>query len=94
MLLDNAVNRGQSHSGSLAHFLGGKKRFKDFAAHGLAHPAAFIGDTQPHKSPDHGIRLPLLVFRINHHQLGGDGKRTAARHGIARVHGEIDDNLL
>ena len=34
------------------------------------------------------------VFRIHDEVCGFDGQRSALRHGVAGIHGEVHDNLL
>ena len=46
VLFDDAVNGGQSQPGSLAQFLGGKKRLEDILAHFLAHTFAVVAHGQ------------------------------------------------
>ena len=53
--------------------------------------------TQPlvaHSGPDRGGAVAEFCLVINQDIGGGDGELAAARHGIARVDGEVHDHLL
>src|SRR5512145_2006973 len=64
ILFHNAVDRGQSQSGSLSNVLGRKKRFKDSGLRFLVHTAAVVTDGQKRIVSRNGALVIIAVFHI------------------------------
>ena len=82
-LVRKAVNLRQAETGPLADRLGGEKRIEHLGhdVRGNADPGIPDGD-------GHMIALSSAVIEDN--IAGLDGHRTAVRHGIARIDGQVD----
>ena len=94
MLLYNAINRGQAQSGAFARLLGGKERFKNSRENLRGNAGAGIGDTQAHKPTVARLRVALDFSLGDFPVRGADRQLSAARHGITRVHGEVQKDLF
>src|SRR4029077_13502587 len=82
-LLNDAVHRRQSEAGPVAGAFGGEERLEDVSRGLGVHAAAGIADRQLHPPPAIGLDI-----RQN------DADLTAAGHRVARVDGEVHQDLF
>ena len=95
VLPDDSVDRSQPQSGSFAGFLGGKKRFKDVRLHVGGHSRSAIGNGKPHILPRRQFHSAALdLRRVKKHVAGLNHQSAAGGHSIARIYGEVQDDLL
>ena len=95
MLFDDAVNGGESQTGALAKFLRGKERLEEAAQGHIVHAQSAVGDGERDESSGPSLgRVALDVGRLNLRDAGGDHDLPAARHGVARVDCEVENDLL
>src|SRR5713101_6512374 len=94
VLLDDSVDRGQTESCPLANILRREKWIED-ARHGArVHPGAGVSYRQPHVRPDCCSRVLARVGTI-HLDVGSlDSEPAPLRHRIARICGQVHENLL
>src|SRR5262249_14874032 len=93
-LLDDAVDGGETKPGAGAHLLRREERLED-ARQILAWNAdAGVGHLDLHvfAGRHYLVGAPHRIFA--RHVGGADGERAARRHGVPRIDGEIDDDLL
>ena len=93
-LLDDSVDGRQAKAGALADFLGGEERFEYLGLHLRRHAGAGILEIDQHII-DRRQRLVSERRDFTRRQIARAHRhRAAARHGVARVDGEIDDDRL
>lgn len=93
-LLDDAVDGGEAQAGAAPGALGGEEGLEDARLGFPIHAAAGIGDAELHVPAGEELGAIDAVAARQLLLLGGDGKRAAGGHGIARVHAEVQDHLL
>src|SRR6476469_2994174 len=93
-LLHDAVNRGQAKSCSLAHLFGCEKWLENPAASGLVHADTIVTDRQQHVAVrvHSGMLTNKTFIEIEHTRFNDE--LAASRHGIARIHRQIQDDLV
>src|SRR6185437_15666970 len=93
-LLDDAVDGGKSKSRAAADLLGREERLEDLLHHVGAHAGAGIA----HFDQDIFAGGDMLLAELARGRLidigGADKELAAIRHGVARIDGEVPDNLL
>jgi hypothetical protein len=93
VLLDDAVHGGQPQPGAVARALGREEGLEDPGLGLGFHADAGVG----HGELDVGARQAAMLTRrrfVELHEGDGDDEASARRHGIASVHGQVDDHLL
>ena len=93
-LFDNAVDGGESQAGSLPLLLGRKERLEEVRHHFLGNAGARVADFELHVAPrlDFGVLLGVAGSQID---VGGfDQQRSAVRHGVPRIDGEVHEHLV
>src|SRR5207245_16433 len=94
VLPHNSIHDGKAESGSLALTLCGKERLEQPGPRTGVHADTSVADGH------HDVRARLeadaaAVFTLlQNHIAGFDQKFAATRHRVARVHGQIHDDLL
>jgi hypothetical protein len=87
---------GRSESGARADRLGGIERLEDLGESLLGHPAPVVGDLDPDVLAGHQVADPvgLGIRRVQHHVLDADAQCSARAHRVARVRGQVDEDLV
>src|SRR5580700_11761542 len=93
-LFYDAVNRGESESGAFAPLFGGEERFKDMCERTGVHARASVCHYQEHIAADFRAWMVANISLVQVHVGGFDLQLAAHGHGIARVDGQIHDDLL
>ena len=87
-LVDDAVHHRESESGALPDFLRREERLEDALLHLVRHSDARVAHDERRRSRAVPRSAePSTLCR-------GDGERSAGRHRVARVDGEIEQHLL
>ncbi len=94
MLFDDAIDGGQTEAGALADFFGGEKRLKDARYVFLRNAATGVRFAHANKTSNPRLRMTLDMGLINLRDSDTYAELAAARHGIASVHGEVQQNLF
>ena len=93
-LLDDAVYGGQAHAGSMASLLGREEGLEDAHPRLLVHADAGVGDREQEVGTGDRPGMGRHVGWVELDVAELDGELAAVGHGVARVHREIDDDLL
>ena len=93
-LFDDAVTGGQSQTRSLADVLGGKKRLERVRLDFLAHSPAGVRDGQHHVVARFQFRITAHALLVERDVGGFQREFAAVGHGVARVHGQVHDDLF
>ena len=94
VLLDDAIDGDQPHSGPLAAFLGREERFKDPLARCGVHAHAGIGHGKNAVSAGRDQRIGPAVGAVEFHHFGFDQQSPSVRHGVAGVQTQVHQHLL
>jgi hypothetical protein len=94
VLLDDAVNRGQSQAGAFARLLGGEKRLEKFIQSFPVHAAAFVAYSQQNiVSGDESCMVGAIGF-IEGGAPRFDGDLSHARNGVPGVDSQVRQSLV
>ena len=93
-MFDDAVTGGQSQTASLANLLGRKKRLEHARLYLLAHARARVRDSEQHIVARFQLRITLHALLVERDIGGFQCELAAVGHGIARVHGQVHDDLF
>ena len=94
MLLDDAIDSGQTQAGSFANLFGGEEWLKNAAHRRHIHPAPGIAHLQADKRAWPRLGVGLHEALVQFDQSGADRQCATFRHRIARIDGEVHDDLL
>src|SRR5204862_3629434 len=90
----DSIHGRQAQSRAFAHFFGGEEGFKNAVERNRVHAATRIGDTQANKFAGARFRVHQRGSVIELPHAGGNYESSAARHGVARVHGQVHQHLF
>src|SRR5262249_7536198 len=93
-LRHDAIDRSESEPGAFARGLGRKEWLEQVFFGRLVHPDAGVGEREHHKT---AWLQPKWTASVGEHELFVrrlDSDASAARHGIARVGGEVHQDAL
>ena len=93
VLFYDAINRGQAQAGSPPALLGGEERFKYVLPRLVGHAGAVVADGQQHGGTAQHLRLSNARDFRRFHVGCANAQPAAARHGIARVGRQVDEDL-
>jgi hypothetical protein len=93
-LLDEAIDLAQSQTGPLPHLLRGEERFEGMRGDVRVHAGAGIGDLDHDVVARRQIRRAARRRGIDHCIARGDLEPSTRRHGVARVHYQVQDRGL
>ena len=93
-LLDDAVGHGEAEPGALSQFLGGEEGFEGTGLHFAIHAVAGVAHNDLHVLAGFEIFGLADRVRIDGEIARLNGEASASRHGVLRVHGQIDEHLL
>ena len=80
----------EPEAGALADFLGGEKGIEDFLDDSRRNAGPSVLDLDKNVRSQFCLWVQAGVMRVEAEVLGGDDQLAAIRHGIARVHTEIE----
>ena len=89
-LLDDPIHGRQPETGPLALFLGGVERLKDVWQMFGVDASPRVAHFESGRNHGSGLNVSIIQFHI----VSRNRQLATGRHGIARVGGEIHDNLL
>ena len=94
VLLDDAVNHRQAQAAACAPLLGGEERLEESLLRLLVEAGAGVANREHGvpAGPESLVRPRELLVDI--HVPACDGEQPAARHGVARVDGEVEQHLF
>jgi hypothetical protein len=90
----DAVHGGQAEPGAAPLRLGREERLEQPVQGGPVHAHAGVGHPEPDVAAGRQGRPPGGVGLVDLDVAGVDGQPAAARHRVARVHGQVDQYLL
>jgi hypothetical protein len=93
-LRDNAVDGGKAQTRALARLLGGEEGLEEVGWRGRVHPDAGVAHRQPDIAPQYHPHSPVGIGLAQFHVCRLKSQPTALRHGIAGIHGQVQDHLL
>ena len=93
-LLGEAENHAQAQAAALADLLGGEEGLEDVVDILRGYAGAGIGDREPDVMARRYIALCGGVVVIQFDVGGFDGQPAALRHGIAGVHGQVEQRTF
>src|SRR5579885_884681 len=93
-LLHKPVDHGQAEPGALAGRLGGEERLEDPPLDLLTHAHAGVAHRELDIFPGRRVGMILDIVLAQDNVVRFDGQRAAARHGVARVDGQIQQHVL
>src|SRR5580704_8748522 len=94
-LLDHAVHRGQPKAGALALPLGSKEWLEGSRARRRLHADAVVSHSEENVvSDEHRVGIAANELVIHVEVAGRDLELASVGHGIARIHGQIHDDLF
>src|SRR5579872_586194 len=93
-LLDDSVDHREPEAGAFADFLGREKGFENLIAHVARDAVAGILHFDKYIVGLHQRLFSIGGAFIGRHIPRPQGNASAVRHGVARVHDKIDDDLL
>ena len=85
-LVDEAMHLGEAEARSLADLLGGEERLEDARLNLVRHADARVGNREPHVVAIETL-VPDASAILRRHR-----NHAAVRHGVAGVHGEVQDH--
>jgi hypothetical protein len=91
---DDPVHGRQAEPRALALALGREERLEDARGHLRLHPAAVVGDRQPHVAPRRELGMIVEEVTVELHLAGLDHEAPAVLHGVAGIHRQVDQHLL
>ena len=94
VLLDDAIDGREAEAGSLAEFLRRKKRLEDALQIFRRNAFAGVRVAEADEFPRRGLDGFADVGGVHVARGNADGQPSAARHRIARIHREVQQNLL
>jgi len=94
VITDDAEGGGEAHADSFFPFLGGEEGVEDALADFFRHTTTGVGDFRDHVGSGFCERLRPAVVLVYLHVFGCDEKVSAVGHGVARVHGEVEEDLV
>ena len=89
--LRKTVDLTQAKTGALTGLLGGEERFEDPRQYFRRDAGSGIGDAD---GDEFAAQALFRAAAAHQDRLGGDGKRAAGRHGIARIDGKVEQSEL
>ena len=93
-LLHDAVHGGEAEPGSLPLLLGGEERLEDVGGGLRAHAGTGVAHREGHVGPRREVGPARRGRLADLDVANGDPDAPAARHGVARVHREVHEDLL
>ena len=90
---DDAIGGGQAQAGALAVGFGGEERLEDAADDVPGYPGAGVADFDADVPAWLQVGPGCRVCVVHLHVGGLDSQVAAARHGVTRVDGEVDQDL-
>src|ERR1700736_2687294 len=93
-LLHDAVDHGEPQAGAAANLLRGEERLEDLEPRRLLHADAGIAHREQRVLARYQWPVRLGVLLVERHLLRLDGQLSPGRHRVARVDGEVHDDLL
>ena len=93
-LLDDAVDRGETESRSLPSLLGRKERLENSFPCLRGHTGTRVAHAQRSAGPRVGSRMRCRVGPVERDVPGRQRQDPALGHGIARIHGQVHQDLL
>ena len=94
VLPDDAEHRRQAEPGAAARFLGREERLEDAGQDIGRNTAAGVDHPQPRVASGADVRIRAFVGAAQRAFQGLDAQTAAARHGVAGVHGEVEQHLV
>ena len=93
MVVDHAINDGESETGAFPALFGGEERLEDVRLYLAAHADARVAhaDTGIIFRGDAGKNFGEIRTRSD---AGAKGESAALRHGIARIHTKVQQDLV
>ena len=92
--LHDSINGGKAQPDSFADSLGGEKRFKDATQRRLVHARACVADPQTNEMARAGLGMILHISIVDFRAEGAEDQSASFGHGVARVDGQVHDQLL
>ncbi len=92
--LHDVVNRGEAEARPSSELLGREKRFEEVRLDRLGHALSAVGDREKHVATRGNAGVTRRGDRVDGDAARADVQLTAARHGVAGVHHEIEQKLL
>ena len=93
-MLDDAVDGGEAEAGALSDFLGGEERLENVRERLRGHAGAGVGHGEHDVATGLGARMFAAVELVELAIACFDLQLAAVGHGVARVDGEVHDDLL
>jgi len=94
VLLDDAVRGGEAEPRALPETLGGEEGLEHALAGRDIHADSGVDHAEHHEIAGRHARAALDVRLLVADIPRLDGQTATARHGVTRVHGEVDNDLL
>ena len=94
MLFHDAIDRGQTEAGTLAHVFGREEWIEDARDNFRRDAAARVGDAQADKRPLAGFGVTHRLRFAQLHRQCFNAQPSPARHGVAGVHHQVEQHLL
>src|SRR5262249_53543045 len=93
VLRDDAIDRGQSETVSLAHIFGREDRLENVAQRLAVHTDSGIRNREAKILPEPRLWLPARVRQVHLHELRANDQLPAVRHRVARIAHQVHDDL-